>query len=146
MLRHGLWPCLILTLGCQSNKGHDLTVAQLTAVVGANQETLRPCYQVALDKQPDSQEFRMQATLHVKKDGSVETVDLERGGLPNVGSCVEKTVRTWKFPAAQADTYASMPIIFRPTVEPMFEAPRNPFENAGTPQAQQQQSERPAQP
>jgi hypothetical protein len=117
-----------LALGCQGNKGRDLTVAQLTAVVSAKQEELRPCYQNALDKQPDSTEFRMQATLHVSKDGSVKSVELERGGLPNVGACVERVVVTWKFPPAQADTYASMPIIFQPTVEPMFEVPRNPFE------------------
>jgi hypothetical protein len=140
MLRHALWPCLFIVLGCQSNKGKDLSVAQLTAVVGANQETLRPCYQAALDKQPDSQEFRIQATLHVSKDGSVEKVELERGGLPTVGPCVEKVVRTWKFPAAQADTYASMPIIFRPTVEPMFEVPRNPFDNE---ESQKQQAQQP---
>jgi uncharacterized lipoprotein NlpE involved in copper resistance len=139
MLRHALWPCLFVVLGCQSNKGKDLTVAQLTTVVGANQEQLRPCYQAALDKQPDSQEFRMQATLHVNKDGNVENVELERGGLANVGTCVANVVRTWKFPPAQADTYASMPIIFRPTVESMFEAPRNPFEHEETPPQQAQQ-------
>jgi hypothetical protein len=139
MLRHALWLCLFSVLGCQSNKGHDLTVEQLTAVVAAHQEELRPCYQTALDKQPDSQEFRMQATLHVGKDGSVEKVELERGPLPNVGSCVEKVVETWRFPAAPADTYASMPIIFRPTVENMFEAPRNPFDTEENPQQQAQQ-------
>jgi hypothetical protein len=132
----------LFALGCQSNKGHDLSVEQLTAVVAAHQDQLKPCYQSALDKQPDSQEFRIQATLHVDKGGSVADVELERGGLPNVGSCVEKIVKTWKFPAAQADTYASMPLIFRPTVEPMMEAPRNPFENEndGKPAADQKQN------
>lgn len=135
MSRHALSPSVFLLLGClaafgcKPNKGNDLTVAQLTSVVAKEQESLRPCYQTALDKQPDSTEFRIQATLHVSKTGSVEDVELERGGLANVGSCVEKVVRTWKFPAAQADTYATMPIIFRPTVEPMFEQPRNPFEH-----------------
>jgi hypothetical protein len=130
MLRRVFWLCALVALGCQSNKGGDLSVEQLTAVVAANQEQLKPCYQSALDKQPDSQEFRIQATLHVDKTGSVSDVELERGGLPNVGSCVEKIVKTWKFPTAKADTYASMPLIFRPTVEPMMEAPRNPFEHA----------------
>jgi hypothetical protein len=134
MLRHALWPCLFVVVGCHSNKGRDLTVEQLTAVVAAHQAELRPCYQTALDKQPDSQEFRMQATLHVSKNGDVQKVELERGPLPNVGSCIEKTVETWKFPPAEAETYASMPIIFRPTVESMFEAPRNPFENEEKPQ------------
>jgi hypothetical protein len=123
------WLALALALLPGCNKGKDLTVEQLTAVVAGQQESLKPCYQAALDKQPDSSEFRMQATLHVAKNGSVEKVELERGPLPNVGSCVEKVVRKWKFPAAEADTYASLPIIFRPTIEPMMEAPRNPFEN-----------------
>ena len=121
---------LAASMASCKNPGKDLTVEQLTAVVAGHQETLKPCYQAALDKQPDSNEFRMQATLHVAKDGRVEKVELERGGpLPNVGSCVEKVVSKWKFPTAEADTYASLPIIFRPTVEPMMEAPRNPFEN-----------------
>jgi hypothetical protein len=127
MLRRVSWLCVFVALGCQSNKGRDLSVAQLTAVVAANQDQLKPCYQSALDKQPDSQEFRIQATLHVNKSGSVEDVELERGGLPNVATCVDKVVRTWRFPAAEADTYASMPLIFRPTIEPMFEQPRDPF-------------------
>jgi hypothetical protein len=144
MLRRVSWLCALLALGCQSNKGGDLSVEQLTAVVAANQDQLKPCYQSALDKQPDSQEFRIQATLHVNKTGEVADVEPERGGLPNVASCVDKVVRTWKFPAAKADTYASMPLIFRPTVEPMFEAPRNPFENDGKqPQAADQ---KPAEP
>jgi len=122
--------CLLLvalTVAC-GDRGQDLSVQQLTAVVASQQATLKPCYQAALDKQPDSQEFRIQATIHVLKSGEVDTVELERGGLPNVGSCVEKTVKTWKFPPAERDTYATLPIIFRPTIEPMQEAPKNPFE------------------
>lgn len=130
MLRRVSWLCvLVFVTCCQSNKGRDLSVAQLTAVVAANQDQLKPCYQSALDKQPDSQEFRIQATLHVNKSGTVDDVELERGGLPNVATCVDKVVRTWKFPPAEADTYASMPLIFRPTIEPMFEQPRDPFGN-----------------
>jgi hypothetical protein len=126
-------PGVLLTLAWGAltacgDTGKDLTVAQLTAVVSSQQATLKPCYQSALDKEPDSQEFRIQATIHVKKDGKVGSVELERGGLPTVGSCVEKVVKTWQFPPAGKDTYASMPIIFRPTIEPMQEAPKNPFE------------------
>jgi hypothetical protein len=124
-----LWVLVSLALVPSCKKGKDLTVEQLTAVIAGQQESLKPCYQAALDKQPDSNEFRIQATLHVAKDGSVQTVELERSPLPNVGPCVEKVVSKWKFPAAEADTYASLPIIFRPTVESMMEAPRNPFEN-----------------
>jgi hypothetical protein len=133
MTRSGLWVLPLLALGCQGNKGQDLTVAQLTTVIAAHQDQLKPCYQTALDKSPDSQEFRIQATLHVDKDGTVEDVELEKGALPAVMPCVEKAVRSWKFPKAKADTYATMPIIFRPTIEPIFEAPKNPFVVDGQP-------------
>ena len=135
MMRNAGWVCLLLAVGCQQ-KGGDLTVAQLTTVIAGRQDELQPCYQTALDKSPDSQEFRVQATLHVDKSGEVEDIELEKGALPAVAPCVEKVVRTWKFPQAKADTYATMPIIFRPTIEPIFERPRNPFENDG--KAQQQ--------
>lgn len=131
MKRMGLGSWALIALGCiacQSKKGGELTVEQLTAVIAAHQEKLSPCYQTALDKEPDSPEFRIQATLHISKSGDVADVELEKTRLKTVGPCVEKAVRSWKFPAAKADTYATLPIIFRPTVEPMFEAPRNPFE------------------
>jgi len=127
----GLWALVasvtVACLGCQGKKGQDLTVAQLTSVVAANQEQLRPCYQTALDKEPDTAEFRLQATLHVAKSGEVADVEVERGRLAGLAPCVEKVVRGWKFPSAKADTRAALPLIFRPTVESMHEAPRNPF-------------------
>lgn len=118
---------LLALAGACGKTGNDLSVPQLTAVVSSQQETLKPCYQAALDKQPDSTEFRIQATIHVRKDGSVGGVELERGRLPEVNSCIEQTVKGWKFPAADRDTYASLPIIFRPVIEPMQSPPKWPF-------------------
>lgn len=132
MTRNGLgsWALVVLgCIGCQGKKGQDLTVEQLTTVVAANQEQLRPCYQTALDKEPETAEFRLEATVHVGKSGEVADVEVERGRLAGLAPCVEKVVRGWKFPAAKADTHATLPLIFRPTIEPMFEAPRNPFDD-----------------
>jgi hypothetical protein len=109
----------LLTLAsaaCGRTGGGDLNVAQLTAVVAREQETLTPCYQSALDRSPYEHEFRLQATLEIRPDGSVESVALDQAGLQGVGPCIEKTIRAWHFPNAKAATRASLPIIFRPKV------------------------------
>lgn len=119
---------LVAVAGACGKTGNDLSVPQLTAVVSSQQETLKPCYQAALDNKPDTTEFRIQATIHVRKDGSVGSVELERGRLPEVNGCIEQTVKGWKFPAADRDTYASLPIIFRPVIEPMQAPAKWPFQ------------------
>jgi hypothetical protein len=101
---------------CRPASGHDLSVDQLTAVVAREQGSLDPCYQTALDKNPYHHEFQIQTTLHIRKDGSVAKVGLDQQGLQGIGPCIEAAIRAWKFPSAQAETHAKLPIIFRPKV------------------------------
>jgi hypothetical protein len=112
----GLCALASASIACGRAQGGDLNVSQLTAVVAREQETLTPCYQSALDRSPYEHEFRIQATLEIRSDGSVESVVLDQTGLQGVGPCIEKTIRTWKFPTAKAATRASLPIIFQPKV------------------------------
>jgi hypothetical protein len=102
-------------LGCGS-KGGDLSVAQLSQTVAREQDSLTPCYQAGLDATPYEHEFRIQATLQIKPDGHVSSVQLDQVGLRGVGPCVEKAIRAWTFPTAKVETRASLPIIFRPKV------------------------------
>ena len=102
---------------CRPTAEHDLSVAQLTEVVAREQGSLDACYQAALDKSPYDHEFRIQTRLYIRKDGSVAKVGLDQTGLRGIGPCVEKTIRSWKFPPAQEETHASLPIIFRPKIE-----------------------------
>ena len=108
--------CALLGAACQRPSGGDLSVEQLTAVVAREQDALEPCYQTALDKQPYDHEFRIEARLRIRPDGSVSKVGIDKEGLKGVGPCVEKAIRTWKFPPAREETRASLPIIFRPKV------------------------------
>jgi hypothetical protein len=102
--------------GCKRS-GKDLSVAQLSEVVAREQPTLESCYQAGLDRTPYDHEFRIQAKLSIRRDGTVEKVELDQGGLQGLGPCLEKTIRTWRFPQAEDDTLASLPIVFRPKVE-----------------------------
>ena len=113
------WACVLLALsaaGCRRSQ-KDLTVAQLSDVVAREQPTLEACYQAGLDRTPYDHEFRIQARLSIRRDGSVEKVELDQSGLQGLGPCLEQTIRTWRFPQAEDDTLASLPIVFRPKVE-----------------------------
>lgn len=111
--------CLIVILtgsaACKP-KGGDLTTQQLSEVVGREQPSLAPCYQAGLDRTPYEHEFKVEAKLSIRPDGSVSQVELDQNGLQGMGPCLEKTILGWKFPQAKAETYASLPIVFRPKV------------------------------
>jgi hypothetical protein len=96
--------------------GGDLTTQQLSEVVAREQPTLEPCYQAGLDTTPYEHEFRIEAKLAIKPDGTVSEVELDQNGLQGMGPCIEKTIRGWHFPEAKAPTHASLPLIFRPKV------------------------------
>jgi hypothetical protein len=111
--------CALLALGagCRPSSGKDLSVAQLSEVVAREQPTLEACYQAGLDRTPYDHEFRIQAKLSIRRDGTVDKVELDQSGLQGLGPCIERTIRSWRFPQAADETFASLPIIFRPKVE-----------------------------
>ena len=88
----------------------------MAAVVAREQDSLEPCYQAGLEATPYDHEFRIEAKLKIKPDGSVSKVELDQTGLRGVGPCVSKVILGWKFPTAKAETHAALPIIFRPKV------------------------------
>jgi hypothetical protein len=114
--RCGLLLCGLALSACRPKQGEDLSVAQLSAVVAGEQDSLTPCYQTGLEKNPYPHEFRIQAVLEIRADGQVSKVELDQTGLPGVGPCLEKAIRGWKFPRAKAATRASLPIVFKPKV------------------------------
>jgi hypothetical protein len=116
MMRERWVMCVVLLMACRPTPGEDLSVAQLSEVVAREQDTLTPCYQTGLDKNPYHHEFQIQAVLKIRPDGKVTHVKLDQTGLPGVGPCLEKAIRTWQFPVAKASTRASLPIVFRPEV------------------------------
>ena len=111
----GVLALLCASVGCRKSGG-DLTTRQLSEVVAREQPTLEPCYQAGLDNTPYEHEFRIEATLSIKPDGTVSEVELDQTGLQGMGPCLIKTIRGWRFPEAKAPTHASLPLIFRPKV------------------------------
>jgi hypothetical protein len=112
--------CALLTSAtsaCKPSAGKDLSVPELHEVVAREQPTLTPCYQRALDQKAGKQDIRMQAIIHVRKNGQVAKVSVDDEGLPGMKACVEKAIMLWRFPEAAKDTHASLPIIFSPEVK-----------------------------
>lgn len=107
---------LMLASSACSKSGGDLTTQQLSDVVAREQPTLEPCYQAGLDNTPYEHEFRIEAKLSINPDGAVSKVELDQTGLQGMGPCIEKAIRSWRFPQAKAPTHASLPLIFRPKV------------------------------
>jgi len=115
--RHAPLLTLVLAaVGCRPSGG-DLSVEQLSEVVVREQPSLEACYQSGLDRTPYEHEFRIQAKLSIRPDGSVQKVELDQSGLQGLGPCLDKAIRAWRFPRAKAETLASLPIVFRPKVE-----------------------------
>jgi hypothetical protein len=88
----------------------------MSVVVAEQQESLQSCYQDGLDRTPYEQEFKLQAKLRIRPNGSVSEVQLDQQGLSGLGKCIEQTIRTWQFPPAKNETRASLPLIFHPKV------------------------------
>ena len=109
--------CTAIGSGCRGAAGKDLSVAQLSEVVAREQPTLETCYQAGLDRTPYDHEFRIQAKLSIRPDGTVENVLFDQSGLQGLAPCLEKTIRAWRFPQAEAATLTILPIVFRPKVE-----------------------------
>jgi hypothetical protein len=116
--RYCAWLAIFVCAGaCRAAATHDLSIEQLSAVIARDQASLDPCYQSALDKTPYDQEFKIQTTLHIRKDGSVAKVELDQQGLRGIGPCLVEAIKAWQFPSAADETHARLPIIFRPKVE-----------------------------
>jgi hypothetical protein len=108
---------------CQAacgGRGGDLSTDQLSAVVTAQQPTLKVCYDAALERAPSAQELRMDAEISIAPSGRVSSVEIDEGevSLPGLATCLRNAIRRWKFPQARETTRTGLPLIFKPEVTP----------------------------
>jgi len=106
-------------LACGRGTPHDLTEAQLSAVVDAERPGLEHCYRSALETNPYKHDITMEAIIEIAPSGKVSKVDLQgSGGLAGMSKCIVTAIRAWHFPEAKDPTATSLPLIFRPEVKP----------------------------
>jgi hypothetical protein len=116
-----IWRALLLAscgLGCRGGEVQDLSTAQLSAVVEAQQPTLKSCYDQALEKTPYKHAMELQAIIQIEPSGEVESVQIEgTGGLPGMGPCLRDAIQKWRFPKARDATHTSLPLHFKPEIK-----------------------------
>lgn len=110
---------LIATLGlsgvaCGKTDPEDLSAQQLSMVINGRRPELQKCYQKALSDNPSRTEVKMHAAIYIHPAGDVFKVEVDEGGLPGMGKCLEETIKAWTFPSAPDETHASLPLVFRP--------------------------------
>jgi hypothetical protein len=104
-----------LTAACGEQQ--DIPASQLVRVVEANRESLKICYDAALERSPYKHEIKIQAAIHVEPSGKVAKVELDQEGLPGLGKCLREAIVRWSFPKAKDPTHTALPIILQPEVK-----------------------------
>ena len=94
--------------------GKGLTAAQLSRVVNKGRNNLQRCYEVALRGSGSEETVRMDVEISVSENGNVTRVRTTGQGLPNMATCIKRTVRAWRFPASGTDTQTKFPLVFQP--------------------------------
>lgn len=125
---HASTPVCVLALAtlmaaCRPGSGQELSNEQMSSVVAREQPALEKCYQAGLDQTPYDHEFQIEAQLRIAPDGRVTEVELDQSGIASLGSCVKKAIRGWRFPQAEVETRAQLPLIFHPKVEHVTKPP-----------------------
>ena len=89
----------------------QLSAAQLSAVVARSKGMLQRCYTAA----SAGGVLRLDVDLEVQPSGDVSNVDIH-GEDSEVGACIARTVRLWRFPSADGATRTRFPVLLLPGV------------------------------
>jgi hypothetical protein len=92
-----------------------LTAGQLSAVVQRGRTSLQRCYETALRGVGGSQDtVRMDVEVTIAPSGNVTEAQATGTGLPGMDTCLERTVRMWRFPSSSESTQTKFPVVFQP--------------------------------
>jgi predicted Zn finger-like uncharacterized protein len=94
--------------------GGSLTASELSSVVNRNKKQLQRCYETALRGSGSDDTVRLDVSITIAPSGGISAVQLAGNGLPGMNECIERTVRTWRFPSAGEATPMHFPLLFQP--------------------------------
>lgn len=94
--------------------GQGLTAEQLSRVVSRGKRELQRCYEAALRANPSDETIRLDIEINVGMSGKVTSVKTKGQPLGQMGTCIERTIRMWSFPAAGEVTRTTFPVVFQP--------------------------------
>jgi tRNA A-37 threonylcarbamoyl transferase component Bud32 len=99
-----------------------LSHEQITVVMASHEAEIQRCFQDALGTAlaagtalPPGN-VRLDVSMQVRISGQTGAVRVEGQALAGVNDCVAESVKSWRFPAAGAETPVAFPLVFQPTV------------------------------
>lgn len=78
----------------------------------ANRAMLQRCYNTAIRGHGDPPNLRVDIRIRVAASGRVTSATASGGNLGQLKSCLETSVRRWRFPASSAGGEAAFPVVF----------------------------------
>lgn len=101
--------------GSNSSASADgLNASQLSAVVNKGKRSLQRCYETALRGSGATDTVRMDVKVTVSPAGNVSRVSTSGNGLPGMDTCINRTVKTWRFPSSGGTSQMQFPLVFQP--------------------------------
>jgi hypothetical protein len=89
-----------------------LDAAQVRRVVTQNRPALQRCYDRAIRGRTDPPSVRMDVALTVSTAGRVTRASANGNDFGGLGSCLETSVRHWRFPPSAQGGQTAFPVVF----------------------------------
>jgi hypothetical protein len=89
-----------------------LEAAAVQRVVNNNRRQLQTCYERAARGQANPPRARMDVNVTVGRSGTVTGVNASGNDFGGLSSCIEQSVRRWRFPASSDGGATRFPVVF----------------------------------
>lgn len=100
--------------GGGGSSGTGLSAGQLSKVVLKQRKNLQRCYETALRKAPSDDPVKLVVEIKVSPAGNVQKTTITGNGLMGMEVCIQRSVKTWRFPSAGASSTVKFPLLFQP--------------------------------
>jgi outer membrane biosynthesis protein TonB len=93
----------------------SLNSEQIGSVVRREQRAVQQCWQTALRQvgSAPSHDTRIEVMVTIGGSGTVTSARARGRGIGNLTTCIERTVRRWRFPRTGGTTRTSIPFVFQ---------------------------------
>lgn len=92
----------------------SLTGGQVSKVVLRGKKNLQRCYETALRGSGSEETVRIDVELTVAPSGNVSSVKSRGGGPSGMATCIERTIKMWRFPESGESSPVRFPLVFQP--------------------------------
>ncbi len=99
--------------GRQTPTGEGLNAQQLSQVVNRNKPGLQRCYETSIRGMGAPPSVRLDIDITVGMSGIVTQVNARGNDVAGLKTCIQRSVKRWRFPSSGNLTQTSFPIVFQ---------------------------------